>query len=172
MNHKMITRFLIVLVASILGVIFIFLSLANEVEAIKNDVKAQSQEIPTQFEADAYLILTANPVNVTVSDIFTVHISYHNIGLPYTYFSITPTHVITFEPPIPLPCKYSDPGGCTAVSFRALAPGAVHIFAYATGEVFEDSCQCWVWSGGASLLPATVIISGTQTFLPILRRDQ
>lgn len=131
---------------------------------------AKSRPQLAPVTTDAYLDLSVEPVQVAVGEVFTLHISYHNIGLPYTYIHVTPTGRVVFTPSLPMPCRYyEEPSGCTAVPLQALDAGSVQFTANATGEVYDESCGCWLWGGGSSRQPATLIISGTRQFLPFVK---
>jgi hypothetical protein len=114
------------------------------------------------------------PPGVTTSALITLHIAYHNIGFPYAYISISPTGLITYEPALTMPCKYDQhPTGCTAITLRTLAPGVATFKASATGEIWDESCHCWYWSGAGDNGPASILIAESmwRIFLPLTRHD-
>ena len=128
---------------------------------------------PVSTSSPSYLELSVEPPIVTTSALVTLHIAYHNIGLPYTYISISPTGLFTFEPPLTMPCKYDQhPNGCTAITLQTHAPGVATFRASATGEVYDESCRCWVWSGAGDNRPASVSIADAiwRMWLPLLHR--
>lgn len=128
---------------------------------------------PAPTSPPPYLELSVRPPIETAGALVTLHIAYHNIGLPYTYISISPTGLITFEPPLTMPCRYDQhPNGCTAITLQALAPGVATFRAGATGEVYYEGCRCWVWSGAGDNGPASVIIADAiwRIWLPLLQR--
>lgn len=114
-----------------------------------------------------YLELALDSPIVTTDTLITLYVSYHNLGLPYTSIVITPPNLVEFEPFLSMPCN-----GCTAITLRALAPGVVTFRANATGEVYDETCNCWYWGSAADNGPATLIISDTiwDTFLPWIQR--
>jgi hypothetical protein len=76
--------------------------------------------------------------------------------------SVNPSELVTFEPPLAMPCKYSEHiNGCTAITLRTLATGVVQFRAGATGEIFDESCQCFCMGGATDNGPATLIITNT-----------
>jgi hypothetical protein len=123
--------------------------------------------------ASAYLQLSVDAAVVSATRLTTLHISYHNIGLPYTTITLSPSALITFDPPLAMPCKYDQhPNGCTAITLRALVSGVVTITASATGEVYDEDCMCWYWGGGSAIGPAQVVIGDSpwHMMLPMIRR--
>jgi hypothetical protein len=124
--------------------------------------------------AGAYLELSVEPPIVTTGALVTLHIAYHNIGLPYTRILISPTGLITFEPALTMPCKYDQhPNGCTAITLRTLAPGVAAFNAGATGEVWDETCQCWYWSVAGDNGPVNIIIAESiwRLLLPLIYRN-
>lgn len=134
---------------------------------------AQGQP-PTYRLADntSYLELSVKPAIVRPGTLVTLYIVYHNIGVPYTNISFTPEGLVAFDPPMEMPCKYYEHGGCTEITLRALAVGVVEFRAGATGEIFDDGCNCWRWGGGTDIGPARLEIVDTlwQAFLPSISR--
>jgi len=121
---------------------------------------------------DSYLELSVKPAIVLPGTLVTLYIVYHNIGMPYTDIVITPAELVAFDPPMDMPCKYFEQGGCTHITLRALAVGIVEFRAGATGEIFDESCNCWRWGGGTDNWPARLVIAETlwQEYLPLLGR--
>ncbi len=118
-----------------------------------------------------HLELSIAPAAVAVGAIMTLHVTYVNLGLPYTTVKVDPPTLVQFEPPLTMPCKYDQhPTHCTDITLRAIAPGDVTFEASATGEIYDDQCSCWRWSGGSSIAPARAIISGTILYLPVVQR--
>jgi hypothetical protein len=121
----------------------------------------------------AYLQLSIDPPIATTNSVVTLHIAYHNIGFVYTDIAISSTGLITFEPPLTMPCKYDQPPyGCTAITLRTLAPGVATFRAVADGEVYDESCHCWYWSFAADNGPVSVIIADViwRMLLPVVQR--
>lgn len=107
-----------------------------------------------------HLELAVESPTTPVGSLITLHITYVNLGLPYTTITVDPPTLAQFDPPLPQPCKYDqDPTGCTVITFRALAPGTVTFRASATGEIFDPGCSCYRFSGGSDNGPATVMIT-------------
>lgn len=156
---------------------FVLLVLLLPVQARAHEV-VQKQEVARSTlrhtdVASAYLQLSVDPAVVTATSLTTLHISYHNIGLPYTTITLSPSALITFDPLLAMPCKYDQhPNGCTAITLRALVSGVVTITASATGEVYDEDCMCWYWGGGSSIDPAQIVIGDSpwHTMLPMIRR--
>ncbi len=132
------------------------------------------EHVPLQSTAaNAYLELSVEPPIVLTDTLITLSITYHNIGFPYTTIQVNPPNLAAFEPPMSMPCKYDQhPNGCTAISLRTQAIGVVQFTASATGEVYDETCHCWYWSGASDNGPARLIIAETlwQTFLPSVHR--
>jgi hypothetical protein len=134
---------------------------------------ARDQEFAYKATATAYLELSVVPPIVTSGFVITLDIAYHNIGFPYTYIQINPSNVVTFEPPLSMPCKYDQhPNNCSAITFRTLTTGVVTFDAGATGEVYDEICHCWYWSGASDNGPAIAIVADTiwPVFLPVIQR--
>jgi hypothetical protein len=130
----------------------------------------QQHAVP-RVAMDSYLELSTVPSLVTPGSTLTLRISYHNLGLPYTYVNISPTGLITFDPPLSMPCMH-DHDDCTAITFRALATGVVGIHAGATGEVWGETCHCWYWGVASDNGPARIVIADTvwRALLPSAQR--
>jgi len=132
------------------------------------------ENVPLQSAAaNAYLGLSVEPPIVVTETLVTLHITYHNIGLPYTTIQVNPPNLAAFEPPLSMPCKYDQhPNGCTMITLRTQAIGVVQFTASATGEVYDETCRCWYWSGASDNGPASLIIAETlwQMFLPSVQR--
>jgi len=110
--------------------------------------------------ASPYLELSVSPPAVLPGTLFTLYITYHNIGLPYTNIQIDPSDIVVYEPALSMPCKYNEhPNGCTAITLRALAPGVVTFRASAGGEIFDQDCHCWYMGGASDNGPATLVIT-------------
>jgi endo-1,4-beta-xylanase len=122
---------------------------------------------------NSYLVLSADPQTVAVGAAFTLVISYHNLGLPYTTINVTPTQRAVSDPPLLSPCKYDQhPTGCKSVGLRARHSGVVTITASATGEAYSEECSCWYWTGAGDIGPAVVTITGSSFYMPLLMRSQ
>ena len=79
--------------------------------------------------------------------LITLNIEYRNTGLPYTFVFSSPTGLVVFDPPITLPCRFSErPNGCCALTLRTTAPAIVLFHAIAEGEVFDEKCGCWYFT--------------------------
>jgi hypothetical protein len=65
------------------------------------------------------------------------------------------------------------PTGCTAITLRALAAGMATFTAGATGEIWDESCHCWYWSGAGDNWPVSILIAESmwRIFLPLTRHD-
>jgi hypothetical protein len=134
---------------------------------------AHQQEFANQITPPAYLELSVEPSMVNAGELVTLHIAYHNLGFPYTLILIDLPGLVAYEPPLSMPCKYDQhPNGCTAIPFRALTAGVVTFTAAASGEVYDEACQCRIWTGVTDNGPATVIIADKlwQVFIPLLQR--
>jgi hypothetical protein len=73
-----------------------------------------------------------------------------------------------------MPCKYDQhPNGCTAITLRTLAPGVAAFNAGATGEVWDETCQCWYWSVAGDNGPVNIIIAESiwRLLLPLIYRN-
>ncbi len=120
-----------------------------------------------------YLELSLDSPIVTTDTLITLYVRYHNLGLPYTSIVITPPNLVEFEPFLSMPCEYGQhPNGCTAITLRTLAPGVVTFRANATGEAYDETCNCWYWTNVEDNGPAILIIGDTiwETFLPWIQR--
>jgi len=122
---------------------------------------------------EPYLELSVTPTLAAVGDLITLNIAYHNLGEPYTSVAASPDGLVATDPPITMPCKYGEhSNGCTSITYRALAAGQVTFRAGATGEILDEGCHCWRWSGGTDNGPVTVTIVDFlwRVFLPALQR--
>jgi endo-1,4-beta-xylanase len=136
-------------------------------------IHAQGQNALPSAASNAYLELYVEPRIALKGTLVTLNIVYHHIGLPYTMISITPSEMVAFDPPLTMPCKYDQhPNGCTAITFRTLSTGAVQFHAGATGEVYDESCGCFIWGGAVDNGPANLVIVDAiwQAFLPSIQR--
>jgi hypothetical protein len=115
---------------------------------ISADLTSAEEFAPAQSpEQEAYLELSVDPAQSRAGSLITLHITYHNIGLPYTTISIDQPDLVEFDPPLAMPCKFHDhPNRCREITFRTLAPGEVQFTASAHGEVWSDQCQCWFFT--------------------------
>lgn len=128
--------------------------------------------LPAKSKAPAvpqpHVILKVRPPIVTPGALVTLSISYYEMGSPpYPSFELSPTGVITFEPPSPGLCEW-----CPEVVFRALAPGVVTPSVSASTEIYDEICQCLYWVVAEVRRPATIIVADTiwSVFLPTVRR--
>jgi endo-1,4-beta-xylanase len=125
--------------------------------------------VPSCANPEAHLELSMQPTTALTDTIVTLNISYVHIGLPYTYISIFPEGLVTYEPPLTVPCKYSEhPSHCTAITFRTQATGVVQFHAGATGELWDEVCHCWCMGSAQDDGPATLVIaeSISRVYLP------
>ncbi len=121
----------------------------------------------------AHLELSVQPTTALPGELVTLYIVYVQIGEPYTGISIEPPGLVEFEPPLSMPCKYSEhPTHCTSITLRTQAAGVVQFHAGATGEIWGEDCQCWCMSGAVDNGPATLVIAETITrvYLPSVYR--
>jgi hypothetical protein len=58
------------------------------------------------------------------------------------------------------------------MTLRAIGHGSATIQASAYGEIFDDSCQCWRFSGANDDGPATVLVGApaASVFFPLVQR--
>ena len=134
---------------------------------------AHEQIASSNTNDNAYLELSVEPHIALKGTLVTLKIVYHNIGLPYTSIGINPSENVAFDPPLSMPCKYNEhPNGCTEITFRTLSNGIVQFNAGATGEVYDETCGCFMWGGAQDNGPATLAIVDTiwQVFLPSIHR--
>ena len=134
---------------------------------------AHSREATRQADHTPYLELSIQPSMAKVGDLLTLQITVHNIGVPWMYISISPCENVAYDPPISETCSLPNPlPGQTTITFRALKTGVVTFHAYASGEIFDDGCQCWVMLGGSDNGPAIADIVDAiwKSFLPVLQR--
>jgi hypothetical protein len=125
-------------------------------------------------DPSTHVDLSADPSVVSVGDLITLRVAYHNIGMPYLYFGALPDGLATPDPPLGNVCKYSEhPNGCTAITFRALAPGVVTFDASATGEVAYcvNGRLVLGHGGGSARAPVTLVIARPPArFIPFAGR--
>ena len=151
------------------GITFLFLMTVSSFQP----ASALHQEFNPVETPISYLELSVEPPIVIPGELITLHIVYHNIGLPYTRISINPSNIVIYEPPLDMPCKYDQhPNGCTAITLRTLTTGVVTFSAWANGEVFDPDCQCWIFDDAYDNGPATAAIVNkiSYLFLPVLLR--
>jgi hypothetical protein len=166
--HRFAPRWFFVRLLPFLITVFVLTAITSFPPKIQSN---QASAYPTSSES--YLALSISPPIVVPGAMITLHIAYHNIGMPYTDILVIPSDTVIFEPELSMPCKYNEhPNGCTAITFRTQKTGIVTFRASATGEVYREDCHCWYWSGGSDNGPASVIVAGTvwTTFLPVLQR--
>lgn len=121
--------------------------------------------------SDPHLALSVTPVLVPVDGLVTLQIAYHGVGLPQTTITISPPAALEFDPPRAMPCRYDqDASRCTTFTLRARTPGSVTIRASASGEIFDQQCQCWRFTVVGDNGPAQVTIGGGQLFIPLIER--
>lgn len=117
------------------------------------------------------LHLSVDRGGVAAGELLTLTVAYTNLGLQHTTLTISPTGVLAFDPPVAMPCIYDQhPTQCTSFTLRAAQAGAATIRASATGEIFDEGCKCWVFSGAADDGPAIVVVEGKRRFLPLVLR--
>jgi hypothetical protein len=136
-------------------------------------LRVQEQIILNSTDTDPYLELSVEPPVAFPGRLIKLHITYHDIGLPYTMISIDPPGLVALDPPLTMPCKYNQHlDGCKVITLRTLASGGVHFRAGATGEVFDEDCGCWIWGTATDNGPAHLIILETtwRGFLPSIQR--
>jgi hypothetical protein len=135
--------------------------------------RAYSRDAPRQADHTPYLELSIQPSMAKVGDLLTLQITVHNIGMPWMYISISPCENVAYDPPISETCRIPEAlPGQTTITYRALKTGVVTFHAYASGEIFDDGCQCLVWFGGSDNGPAIagIVDAIWKTFLPVLQR--
>ena len=136
-------------------------------------IHAQEQITNHSTNSNAYLELSVEPHIALKGSLVTLNIIYHHIGFPYTAISINPAENATFDPPLSMPCKYDEhPNGCREITFRTLSSGLVQFNAGATGEVYDESCHCFVWGTAQDNGAANLIIADTiwLEFIPFVQR--
>lgn len=117
------------------------------------------------------LHLSVDRGGLAVGELLTLTVTYTNLGLQHTTITISPTGVLAFDPPVTMPCKYDQhPSQCTSFTLRAAQAGAATIRASATGEIYDDACSCWRFSGAADDRPAIVVVGGFRRYLPLVVR--
>lgn len=127
--------------------------------------------VGAQITPMPHLELAVDASTVPVGAQITLRIVYVNVGMPHTTVAVDPPRLVHFDPPLAQPCKWGQhPTNCTAITFRADAPGTVTFRAAATGEIRDDVCSCWRWGNASDDGAVTVTISGTHTFLPLVSR--
>ena len=152
-------------------ILALYLSVFSSGVFLSVDLIGAEVGTPAQSPDDnAYLELSVDPGQSRAGSLITLHISYHNIGLPYTTINVNPSNLVDFDPPITMPCKYDQhPNGCQAIIFRTLSPGKVEFTASATGELWSEECQCWYWGGASDNGPAVAVITAAwRFFLPFV----
>ena len=126
---------------------------------------------PPATTLPASLHLSVDRGGVAPGELVTLTVAYTNLGLQHTTITISPAGVLAFEPPVAMPCKYDQhPTQCTSFALRAAQAGAATIRASATGEIYNDGCKCWVFSGAADDGPALVVVGGSRRYLPLVQR--
>jgi endo-1,4-beta-xylanase len=163
-----IRRSVVVLPVAIAGMILFW----GAVEA-PQPIRAEEQINPRSTTTDAYLELSVVPQIALSGTLVTLNITYHHIGMPYTAITSSPPGLVTFDPPLSMPCKYDQhPTGCQAIPFRTQSSGVVQFTAGASGEVYDEGCGCFRWGTALDNGPATLIIVDTlwQMFLPSIQR--
>ncbi|XSG73302.1 hypothetical protein ACP8Y2_14040 [Herpetosiphon llansteffanensis] len=135
-----------------------------------NIVPRVSTPTPTSTPIVSELILSA-PSLVNVGEAFSLTIQYVNIGLPYTGITLNPTGKLQFDPPLPMPCQYSQhPTQCRTIGLRAVAAGTIEIDAGATGEV-PIAGGGWAWGSAQARNPITVQVRNLahKVFIPLVK---
>ncbi len=142
-------------------ILALFLSVFSSGVYLSVDWVRAEAGAPAQSPDDnAYLKLSVDPAQSRAGSLITLHISYHNIGLPYTTIYANSSNLVEFDPPLPMPCKYDrHPNGCQAITFKTLSPGKVEFTASATGELWGEECQCWYWGGASDNGPVVAVIT-------------
>jgi hypothetical protein len=127
---------------------------------------AQILESRPVINTEPYLELSVDPPLALPGTLVTLTIVYHNLGLPHTMINFNPDGLVAFDPPLLEQCEY----GCGEYTLRALQSGVVEIHAGATGEIYDESCGCWRWSGATDNGPARLVITETlwQLYLPYI----
>jgi len=135
--------------------------------AVPSPASAREPAFRDRAAIEHYLELSVTPALAEVGDLITLNIVYHNLGEPYLYANASPDGLVATDPPITMPCPY-----CNSVTYRALAAGVVTFRAGATGEIYDEGCRCWRWSGGTDNGPVTVTIVDLlwRIFIPSLQR--
>ena len=130
-----------------------------------DQIVAKEGELSQSPDNTAYLELSVNPMKSPAGSLITLHISYHNLGMPHTTINVKPSNLVEFEPPISMPCKFDQHlNGCRAITFRTLEPGEVEFTAFANGEVWDEDCQCWYWGTASDTGPAIAAITDPWLF--------
>ncbi len=128
---------------------------------------------PACYNSQAYLELSIEPSYALSNSLVTLNIAYHRIGMPYTGILIDRPDLVSYDPPLSMPCKYNEHiNHCTAITLRTQATGVVHFTAGAYGEIFGEDCQCFCWAPVQDNGPATLVIANTiaHSYLPSVHR--
>ena len=132
-----------------------------------HNASAHGQASAPLAATDHYLELSITPSVAALGSLVTLRISYHNVGEPLTYFSASPAESVTTEPVISSPCF-----DCSVITFRTLTKGTVNFNAAASGEIFDDGCNCWVFTIVPDNGPAVlhIVDQAWTVFLPVTQR--
>ncbi len=133
----------------------------------------QQPASPSCTNPAAHLELSVQPTIALPDTLVTLNIKYVRIGLPYTGISMDSPGLVVFDPPLSMPCKYSEhPEHCTAITLRTQATGVVTFHAGATGEIFDEECQCFCMGSAQDDGPVTLVIAETisHVYLPSVYR--
>lgn len=94
------------------------------------------------------------PSQVNVGELFTLSITYENIGMQRTRIWFNDANLARFDPPLVMPCQYDrHPTRCERITLRATSVGTLVINADARGESFHYG---WYWSSAAARTPLTI----------------
>ncbi|ABX05352.1 MAG TPA: hypothetical protein DEF47_21410 [Herpetosiphon sp.] len=94
------------------------------------------------------------PSQVNVGELFTLSITYENIGMQHTRIWFNDANLARFDPPLVMPCQYDrHPTRCERITLRATSVGTLVINADARGESFHYG---WYWSSAAARTPLTI----------------
>jgi hypothetical protein len=120
-----------------------------------------------------HLTLSVDKPSASFGALITLHITYTNIGLQWTTVTSSPADLVAFDPPRSMPCKYDqDATQCQEMTLRAIGTGIATIHASAYGEIYDDACKCWRFSGASDDGPAIVTIGppAVRVFVPLAQR--